>query len=161
MRLLFILFTLTIFNGYSQSSSLDNDPWDKEYWGTNDSFITKGDNFYKQKMFFEAIQLFNKSIEINNKNYYSYFLRGVAKVQLNDNRGALIDLVTAEDVLNLDKEHNGRFTSDYKSHLAIIYLVRGTTYLKLKDKNEGCLWLSKSGELGNRGAYEGIQKWCR
>ena len=155
MRLTLILLLFLTFNTYSQS-----DNWDKEYMATDDSYVTKGDNMYKQKMFFEAIQLFNKSIEINNKNYYSYMLRGSAKAQLNDDRGALIDLVTAEEVLNLDKEHKGRYTNDYKLHLSIIYLIRGISYMKLKDKNEGCLWLSKSGELGNRGAYSGIQKFC-
>lgn len=132
MRLLVILLTVTIFSGYSQSPSLDNDPWDKEYWATDDSYLTKGDNYFKQKMFFEAIQIFNKSIEINNKNYWAYLLRGSAKSQIEDNRGAIVDLVTAEEILNLDKQAGGRYSSDYKSHLSFIYSTRGITYLKLK-----------------------------
>lgn len=161
MRLLVFLLTLTIYSSYSQSSSLDNDPWDKEYWATDDSYLTKGDNYFKQKMFFEAIQIFNKSIEINNKNYWAYLLRGSAKSQIEDNRGAIVDLVTAEEILNLDKQAGGRYSSDYKSHLSYIYSTRGITYLKLKEKKEGCLWLSKAGELGARSAYDAIQQWCR
>jgi hypothetical protein len=90
----------------------------------------------------------------------AFYLRGSAKLQIEDSRGAIADLVVAEEVLNLDKQANGRYSTKYKTYLSVLFYTRGLAYLKLKEKNEGCLWLSKAGELGYKDAYVAIRRLC-
>ncbi|NGZ45458.1 hypothetical protein EWU23_13315 [Cytophagaceae bacterium 50C-KIRBA] len=158
MKNLFFYFIILIStNAFSQTT----DAWDREYLGEENSYVAKGDALLQNKRFFEAIQMFNKSIEINNKNFWTYFLRGSSKTMLDDNRGALIDLITAEDLLNLDKSSKGKSIANFNLHLGNIYFTRGIVNIKLKNKNEGCLWLSRAGELGDEKSYLAIQKFCK
>ena len=41
------------------------------------------------------------------------------------------------------------------------YYRRGLAKLYIKEKDSGCLDLSKAGELGDSRAYEEIQKYCQ
>jgi tetratricopeptide (TPR) repeat protein len=143
------------FNTFSQSSK-----WEKEYFADDDSFLTLGMESFNLKMNFEAIQYLNKSIEINDKNFMSYFFRGLAKTRIEDVRGSIMDLVKAEEILNFDKENNGRYSNNYKEYLSHIYEIRGIGHIQLNKKDVGCLLLSKSGELGNKSAYDVIKQLC-
>ena len=40
------------------------------------------------------------------------------------------------------------------------YLNRGIVYITIGMKNEGCIDLSKAGELGNITAYDSIKELC-
>jgi lipoprotein NlpI len=47
------------------------------------------------------------------------------------------------------------------STISAAFLKRGLAKINLKKKNEGCIDLTRAGELGNIYAYEEIQKHCR
>ena len=41
------------------------------------------------------------------------------------------------------------------------YFLRGKSYIKLNQKENGCKDLSKAGELGQKDAYTEISKYCK
>ncbi len=135
-----------------------------------------------------AIYYFNKLISIDSKsNYshdkmsdYSFFLRGVAKHNLQDYRGAIADYSKA---IEIDpnyaeayfKRGNAKYDfQDYKGAIADYsraieinpryasdaYYNRGLAKIILGQIDSGCMDLSKAGELGFEEAYDMIRKFC-
>jgi tetratricopeptide (TPR) repeat protein len=90
------------------------------------SFIIKKDYFSLGKLFYnngymrEAIDAYSKAIEVNPRDYLSYYLRAAAKGVQEDLRGAFADYDMAIAI-------NPEFGS--------AYLDRGIKKFKLKDKN--------------------------
>lgn len=78
--------------------------------------------------------------------YDLYYIRGTSYLMLQEYIQALNDLNTA--VLN--SPNNSK-----------VYYMRAFAKLNLNKKKEACLDFSKSGELGNKEAYEEIKKHCR
>lgn len=97
-----------------------------------------------------AISDLTKAIEFMNDDYESYSERGDAKFSLKDYRGAIVDYdICIEDNIKT------------KNYDGTIYCNRGLAKINLGRKEEGCLDLSKAGELGCDYAYEVIKEECQ
>lgn len=97
-----------------------------------------------------AISSLNKAIELYRDDYHSYSERGDAKFSLLDYRGAITDY---------DKCIEYSSSNIYYNRSA--YCNKGLAKINLGRKEEGCLDLSKAGELGYDYAYEAIKKYCQ
>ncbi len=136
-----------------------------------------------QEKDFEAIKFFNLALEFNYTPVSDCYLqRGISKRNLNDNRGAVIDFTKAlENNPNLENCYYLRGDAktllddkagailDFTKYIAknpkgyyikFAYAQRGLMKIGLKQKDSGCLDLSKSGELGHERAYESIKLFC-
>ena len=93
-----------------------------------------------------AMQDYTTSIQMNAANKLAFLRRGELKAVQHDNKGAIDDYTTA---ITLD----GR--------LRMAFYQRGLIRIQVSaEKNNGCLDLSKAGELGLKEAYEAIKKYC-
>lgn len=128
-----------------------------------------------------AIADYSKGLEINPGNKDIYNVRGIAKVKLDDYRGAMLDFEKGKDVVYPQGKEEFFFyrglaktklkdflggVEDYdkaialKSNYGAAYYNRGISKLLLRQKDNGCLDLSKAGELGVSDAYDSIRKFC-
>ena len=83
------------------------------------------------------------AIEINNG--IVFFNRGLAKVNLYDYRGAILDCDKA---------------LEFNPKWADVFSLRGDMKLVIKDKEGACVDWSKAGALGRADAYDKIKKNC-
>ena len=113
---------------------------------TATEFYNRGVNKFKLEDYLGAIADFNIGIELNPKDEMTYYNRGNSKSKLGDHRGAITDYNIAIDL-------NPKYAS--------AYLNRGILKFIIKQKNSGCLDLSKAGELGKDEAYDLIKKFCQ
>ena len=67
------------------------------------------------------------------------------KIESRDFKGAIADFGKAVEI---------------EPKFAEAYYNRGLTYIFIKEKETGCLDLSKAGELGIQKAYAVIKKYC-
>ncbi len=126
-----------------------------------------------------AMKDYNSAIEKNPKFTDAYFARGNVKMKLQDYYGAIADFTSA---ITLNENHieayfnRGKakqFLQAYEDAIndctKIIqinprnydaYYLRGILRLDFGDFNNGCLDLSKAGELGDLKAYEVIREKC-
>jgi len=95
--------------------------------------------------YLDALSDFCKVIELNPSFKNIYKERVEVKYNLEDFRGAIIDLNRAIEFDSKD----GR-----------TFYLRGLSKLFLNQKDSGCLDLSKAGELGYKAAYFDIKRWC-
>jgi len=86
-----------------------------------------------------------KLTEINPNFTDAYHDRGIAKVNLQNNKGAIQDFNKAIEL---------------NPNYAKAYYNRGIAKILLGQKDNGCLDLSKAGELGHAKAYEAIKEFC-
>ena len=94
-----------------------------------------------------AISDYSKAIQIEPKNEIAFYNRGISKYNLLDYSGAINDFNKTIEINSKNKE---------------AYYYRGIIKIKnLKQKNSGCLDLSKAGELGLDKAYDEIKKYCQ
>ncbi|RYD88552.1 MAG: tetratricopeptide repeat protein, partial [Sphingobacteriales bacterium] len=126
-----------------------------------------------------AVHDCNIAIEKNNDNALAYLHRGIAKLALKDARGTIQDCskaVELEDNLKQAYVKRGEAyamlrnypaaIADYNTALNFnsnnrqVYYLRGLSKIGNKEKNDGCLDLSKAGELGMKEAYDSIKKLC-
>jgi len=126
-----------------------------------------------------AMKDYNKSIEKNPKFSDAYFVRGNVKMNLQDYYGAIDDFSAAiglnenyiEAYFNRGKAK--QFLQAYEDAIndcsKIIqinpknmdaYYMRGILRIDFGDTRNGCLDLSKAGELGDLKAYEAIKEKC-
>jgi len=111
------------------------------------AYSRRGLTKYMLQDYYGAISDYGKSLEINPNEVEVYYLRGHAKFLLKENEEAILDLNTA---IKLD------------SIYIDAYYVRGIIRITfLKQKEGGCLDLSKAGELGKEEAYEAIKRFCQ
>lgn len=125
-----------------------------------------------------AILEFNKVIELDSGNYKAYNNRGSCKKELGDFHGAIQDYNKA---IAIDPTHSMQFSArafvkaqlgDYRGAIqdygkaielnpkdANSFFNRGLVRIQLKDL-DGCLDLSKAGELGFVEAYDAIRQFC-
>ena len=94
--------------------------------------------------YYGAIEDFNKAILLNPNYSMAYLHRGECKFFLDDG--------------SCYGDFNKCLEIDSKN--AECYYYRGLTLIDSGQKKEGCLDLSKAGELGDEDAYEAIRKYC-
>jgi tetratricopeptide (TPR) repeat protein len=165
--ILVIIISSILVTGYSQ---------------TDLDYLKSGQNKFMSKDFAGAIADLSNYIDIHENDTsltaYAYQLRGAAKHNIGDFRGAILDF---DKTLNVYQESNNYYLrgdckenlKDYKGALndydkaielspkdEFYYYKRGCLKLKLNDKDGGCLDLSKAGELGLEGVYDKITKEC-
>lgn len=93
----------------------------------------------------EALPLVTKALELDQSFSFIWDTRGEIYYKLGDFDKCISDMNRA---LDLDQSSNS-------------YYYRGLSKIKLDKFKEGCLDLSKSGELGNEKAYEAISSFCK
>jgi tetratricopeptide (TPR) repeat protein len=129
--------------------------------------------------FHGAMKDYNSAIDLNNKMSDSFFARGNVKMKLQDYYGAISDYSSAialnenyvEAYFNRGKAK--QFLQAYEDAIndcsKIIqinsksidaYYMRGLLRIEFGDVKQGCLDLSKAGELGDQKAYEAIKEKC-
>lgn len=146
------------------------------------AFTNRGDAKMKLGDLRGAILDYSEAIELEKNNaphYYSFYQRAHAKDKLGDFRGAIFDYSKAL-AISPNNANGYYYRANVKSKLqdyvgaiddytkaikikpkdADFYANRGLTKLQLNQKNDGCLDLSKAGELGDENAYELIRKFC-
>jgi tetratricopeptide (TPR) repeat protein len=95
----------------------------------------------------EAIAGFKEINKANAKKELddAYILRGGAKFAIEDYTGAISDY---SKVIELHPRY------------ARVYYLRALAKIEFKQKDSGCLDLSKAGELGFSKAYDAIKQYC-
>jgi len=115
------------------------------YAKTAEDYFNSGNDKYDLKDYVGAIQDYNKAIELNPKDALAYNGRGLAKEGLQDYRWAIQDYNKAIEL---------------NPNIAGAYLNRGLAKIYFGQKDNGCLDLSKAGELDYAKAYEAIKEYC-
>lgn len=147
----------------------------KVYW-------SRGIIYYNQNYAILAIDDYNKSLELNPDDETTYYCRALAKSKLGDYKSAIQDFTKA-NTSNLPEQFktevlmnrgiaksqvgdNWGAISDFNISIEIdpnnakTYYLRGIVKIILNQKENGCLDLSKSGELGYVEAYNTIKTNC-
>lgn len=168
---LFILVMLLFaFNSFGQVA------WDVYEIGVQK--YDKGDFKAAIRDFSKAIEKEDPSSKTALKNYYKF--RGIEKVRLEDDRGAIEDFTKGifvdpneVDLLyalsGFSKNSIGDYfsaTLDFSKAIEMnpkeghYYSGRGISRIGNNQKSEGCLDFSKAGELGYELTYESIKEFC-
>ena len=127
----------------------------------------------------EAMKDYNSSIEKNPKFADALFARGNVKMKLQDYYGAIDDYTAA---ININENYIEAYFNRGKAKQMLLayqdaindctkiiqinsksvdaYYMRGILRIDFGDMKNGCLDLSKAGELGDLKAYEMIKERC-
>jgi tetratricopeptide (TPR) repeat protein len=110
-----------------------------------DAFFSRGNVKMKLQDYYGAIDDFSAAIKLNENYVDAYFNRGKAKQYLQAYEDAINDCskIIQINPKNLDA-----------------YFLRGILRIDFGDAKNGCLDLSKAGELGDLKAYESIREKC-
>jgi tetratricopeptide (TPR) repeat protein len=113
--------------------------------GNNQAYPDKKSSSNSPDDYNEVIEDYNKCIQLNPNFPYAYF--NLANVEIEKG--------------NFDKAIE-QFTNAIKLNpkFAEAYFNRGLTYIYIKNNSDGCMDLSKAGELGVANAYPIIRKYC-
>jgi len=128
-----------------------------EYAPESSSFYTdRGAAKSSMEDYIGAINDYTKAIQLDNEKnqtaYRAYRNRGIAKFFLQDYRGAISDI----NMVIVEKPESYQNESEMW-----LYYYRGLSKIGLGDKDNGCLDLSKAGELGLAKAYTAIKIYCQ
>jgi tetratricopeptide (TPR) repeat protein len=102
--------------------------------------------YFKNKDLKLALTYADVAIDLDETNSVAFDTRGEIKYNLEDFNGAIIDFSSALEID--DKIKNS-------------YLIRGKSYLKIKEMTKACDDWEKAGKLGVAEAYELISKYCK
>jgi tetratricopeptide (TPR) repeat protein len=126
------------------------DPENKLMFST---YLERANLYAKIQKYEESIIDYTKTIDIlislNNGTILLdniYELRGVSKQKLSDYRGAIEDYSKSIEI---------------NPNNSPAYYKRGFCQFEVGNKSQGCLDLSKAGELGNKEVYPLIRKLCK
>ena len=110
-----------------------------------DAFFARGNVKMKLQDYYGAIDDYSAAISINENYIEAYFNRGKAKQFLQAYEDAINDCTKIIQInpKNMDA-----------------YYMRGILRIDFGDVKNGCLDLSKAGELGDHKAYETIKEKC-
>ena len=144
-----------------------------------DAFYMRGRVKQILEDFHGAMKDFNQAINISPKTAHYYFDRGNIKYALQDYYGAISDY---SESINLDVTHvdayfkRGKAKHQLEAYQDAIhdctkileihadnvdaYYLRGILRIEHGQTEQGCLDLSKAGELGDLKAYEVIKERC-
>ncbi len=126
---------------------------------SSNTYLDRGFAKYKLLDYRGAILDFNNSISLNTPDKdmksldnvmlaMTYSLRGMSKFHLKAYKDSIIDFNITLELLP-----TGTIAAE-------AYYFRGLANLELGNKENGCLDLSKSGEMGRENAYEAIKLLC-
>lgn len=126
-----------------------------------------------------AMKDYNNAIEANTKYADAYFARGNVKMKLQDYYGAIEDFTAA---IGINENYVEAYFNRGKAKQLLLayedaindvtkiiqinpksidaYYMRGILRIDFGDMKNGCLDLSKAGELGDLRAYEIIKEKC-
>lgn len=110
-----------------------------------DAFFARGNVKMKLQDYYGAISDYTSCISLNENNIDAYFNRGKAKQFLLAYEDAIND---CSKIIQLNPKNQDA------------YFLRGNLRLEFGDMKNGCLDLSKAGELGDLHAYEVIKERC-
>jgi tetratricopeptide (TPR) repeat protein len=110
-----------------------------------EAYFERGNVKFMLSDYYGAINDYTKTIELNENNLDAYYKRGQAKQQLEAYQDAITDCtkILEKDPKNVDA-----------------YFLRGVLRIEYGQLSQGCLDLSKAGELGDLKAYEMIRERC-
>ncbi len=110
-----------------------------------DAFFARGNVKMKLQDYYGAISDFTSCINMNENNIEAYFNRGRAKQFLQAYEDAIND---CSKIIQINPKN------------VDAYFMRGILRIEFGDVKNGCLDLSKAGELGDLKAYEVIKEKC-
>jgi|GEM_PF-584819 len=110
-----------------------------------DAFFARGNVKMKLQDYYGAIADYTSAITINENYIEAYFNRGKAKQFLQAYEDAIND---CSKIIQINSKN------------VDAYYMRGILRLDFGDMKNGCLDLSKAGELGDLKAYEVIKEKC-
>jgi tetratricopeptide (TPR) repeat protein len=110
-----------------------------------DAFFARGNVKMALQDYYGAIDDYTSAISINENYVEAYFSRGKAKQFLQAYQDAINDCTK---ILQINPRN------------AAAYSLRGILRIEFGDPKNGCLDLSKAGELGDLNAYDLIKERC-
>jgi tetratricopeptide (TPR) repeat protein len=110
-----------------------------------DAFFCRGNVKMKLQDYYGAIDDYTSAIKLNESYIEAYFNRGKAKQYLQAYEDAIND---CSKIIQINPKN---FDA---------YYMRGILRINFGDTKNGCLDLSKAGELGDLKAYEAIKEKC-
>lgn len=110
-----------------------------------DAFFVRGNVKMNLQDYYGAIDDFSAAIQINENYIEAYFNRGKAKQFLQAYEDAIND---CSKIIQINPKNRDAF------------YMRGILRIAFGDLKNGCLDLSKAGELGDFKAYEAIKEKC-
>lgn len=110
-----------------------------------EAFFARGNVKMKLQDYYGAIDDYTSAIALNENYIEAYFNRGRARQYIQAYEDAITDCTKIIQI-------------NPKNHDA--YYMRGIVRLDYGDTKNGCLDLSKAGELGDLHAYEAIKEKC-
>jgi tetratricopeptide (TPR) repeat protein len=110
-----------------------------------DAFFCRGNVKMKLQDYYGAIDDYSSAIALNESYIEAYFNRGKAKQYLQAYEDAIND---CSKIIQINPKN---FDA---------YYMRGILRINFGDVKNGCLDLSKAGELGDLKAYEAIREKC-
>ena len=110
-----------------------------------DAYFARGNVKMKLQDYYGAIADFTACINFNENNIEAYFNRGKAKQFLQAYEDAIND---CSKIIQINPKN------------VDAYFMRGILRIEFGDMKNGCLDLSKAGELGDLKAYEVIKEKC-
>lgn len=113
---------------------------------TSKDYMQKGNLEMDKKNYKEALEYFNKSIELDDENGEAYAYRGMTKYHLKELDGAMEDYNQALKLI-----------PDYGE----VYDLRGIVKGEKGDSLGACEDWNKAFDLGFNKAYDLIEKYCR
>jgi tetratricopeptide (TPR) repeat protein len=110
-----------------------------------DAFFARGNVKMKLQDYYGAIDDYTSAITINENYIEAYYNRGKAKQYLQAYEDAINDCTKIIQINSKNVD---------------AYYMRGILRINFGDLKNGCLDLSKAGELGDLKAYEAIKEKC-
>lgn len=110
-----------------------------------DAFFARGNVKMKLQDYYGAIDDYSSAIAVNENYIEAYFNRGKAKQFLQAYEDAIND---CSKIIQINPKN------------VDAYYLRGVLRINFGDTKNGCLDLSKAGELGDLKAYETIKERC-
>lgn len=110
-----------------------------------DAFFCRGNVKMKLQDYYGAIDDYTSAITLNENYIEAYFNRGKAKQYLQAYEDAINDCTKIIQINSKNVD---------------AYYMRGLLRINFGDTKNGCLDLSKAGELGDLKAYEAIKEKC-
>jgi tetratricopeptide (TPR) repeat protein len=143
------------------------------------AYLVRGDIKAAFEDYHGAMKDYNSAIENNPKLADAFFARGNAKMKLQDYYGAISDF---SSVIGINENYVDAYFNRGRAKQFLLafedaindcskiiqispksfdaYYMRGLLRIEFGDLKQGCLDLSKAGELGDHKAYDAIKEKC-